>query len=67
MDLLCRIQQNKKIGDYESIHCVNPLYLIIGEVDWYTEENNESKYLIFASTNKNKEVLEKDTELWDNI
>ena len=67
MDLLCRICQNKKIGDYESIYCVNKLYQIIGEVDWYIEENNESKYLIFASTNKNKEVLEKDTELWDNI
>ena len=28
----------KKIGDYENIHNVNPLYLIIGEVDGHIEE-----------------------------
>ena len=57
----------KNIGDYESIYSVNPLYLIIGEVNRYIEENNGNKYLVFASTNKNKEVLEKYTELWDGI
>ena len=31
------------------------------------EESNGDKYLIFASTNKNKEVLEKYTELCDEI
>ena len=30
----------KNIGDYESIHSVNPLYLIIGKVDGYIEESN---------------------------
>ena len=44
----------KNIGDYESIHSVNPSYLIIREVDGYIEENNGNKYLIFASTDKNK-------------
>ena len=34
---------------------------MIGEVDGYIEENNENKYLIFASTDKNKKVLEKYT------
>ena len=24
----------KKIDDYETIHSVNPLYLMIGKVDW---------------------------------
>ena len=57
----------KNIGDYESIYSVNPLYLIIGEVNRYIEENNGNKYLVFASTNKNKEVLEKYTELWHGI
>ena len=57
----------KNIGDYESIYSVNSLYLIIGEVDGYIEENNENNYLIFASTDKNKEVLEKYTELWNGI
>ena len=31
----------KNIRDYESIHSVNPLYLIIGEVDGYIEEKME--------------------------
>ena len=30
----------KNIGDYESIHSVNPLYLIIDKVDGYIEESN---------------------------
>ena len=57
----------KKIGDYENIYSVNLLYLIIGKVDRYIEEKNESKYLVFDSTDENKEVLEKYTELWDGI
>ena len=53
--------------DHVNIHSVNPLYFIIGEVDEYIEENNEYRYLIFASTDKNKEILTKYTELWDKI
>ena len=41
--------------------------MIIGEVDRYIEENNGNKYLTFASTGKNKKVLEKYTKLWDEI
>ena len=40
---------------------------MIGEVDRYIKENNRSKYLTFASTDKNKKVLEKYTKLWDEI
>ena len=47
----------RNIGDYESVHSVNSLYFIIGEVDGYIEENNGNKYLVFASADKNKEVL----------
>ena len=57
----------KSISDYENINSVNPLYLIIGEVDGYSEENNGNKYLIFASTDKSKKVLEKYTKLLDKI
>ena len=57
----------KGISDYENINSVNPLYLIIGEVDGYIEKNNGNKYLTFASTDKNKKVLEKYTKLWDQI
>ena len=62
----------KKIGDCENIYSVNPLYLIIGKVDGHIEENNGNKYLVFDpaelhSTDENKEVLKKYTELWDGI
>ena len=36
-------------------------------VDGYIEENNRNKYLIFASTDKNKKVLEKYAKLWDEL
>ena len=55
----------KKIDDYENIHNVNPLYLMIGNVNGYIEEKNGSKYLVFDSADKNKEVLKKYNELWD--
>ena len=45
----------------------NSLCLAFNDVDTYIEENNENKYLIFAFTDKNKEVLENCTELWDEI
>ena len=54
----------KIIDDYEDIYSVNPLYLIISEVDGHTEEKNGSKYLVFDSTDENKEVFKKYTELW---
>ena len=43
----------------------NPLYLIFNNVDGYIRESNGIKYLIFASRNKSKKVLEKHTKLWD--
>ena len=57
----------KSISDYENINSVNPLSFIIGEIDGYIEENNGNKYLNFASTDKNKIVLEKYIKLWDEI
>ena len=53
-----------KDSDYVKIKNVNPLYLIISEVDGHFEEKNGNKYLILDSTNKNKKVLTKYTELW---
>ena len=55
----------KKMDDYESIHSVNPLYLIIGEVDGHIEVKKGSKYLVFDSTDKNQKVLKKYTGLWN--
>ena len=57
----------KSISDYECVHTVNPLYLIIGILYQYIEESNGNKYLVFASTDKNKEISDKYTELWDGI
>ena len=39
--------------DLVKINSVNPLYLIISEVDGYIEEINGNKYLTVASTEKN--------------
>ena len=43
----------------------NSLYHIFNNVDVYIKESNQDKYLIFASTDKNKKVLEKYAKLWD--
>ena len=57
----------KGISDYENITNVNPLYLIINDVDEYIEEIDKNKYLSFASTDNNKEVLKKYMKLWDEV
>ena len=49
----------KKIDDYENIYSVNPLYLMIGEVDGHIEEKNESKCLVFESADENRKVFKK--------
>ena len=56
-----------KDSDYVKINSINPLYLIIGEVNGYFEEINGNKYLTLVSTDKNKEVFTKYIELWDKI
>ena len=48
---------------FKNLDNENSLYLVFNNVDAYIEENNEDKYLIFASTNKNKVALENYTEL----
>ena len=53
----------KKIDEYENIHNVNSLHLIIGTVDGFIEAKNGSKRLVFDSTDENKEVLTKNAEL----
>ena len=44
-----------------------PLCLRFRDVDAYFIEENESKYLVFALTEKNKEVLELYKKLWSKI
>ena len=45
----------KQIDDYENIHSLNPLHLMIGKVE------------VFDSTDQNKKVFKKHKELWDGI
>ena len=40
------------------------LYLFLDDVDGYIEENDGIKYLVFDSTDKNKEALKNYTKLW---
>ena len=46
----------KNFDDYENIHCVNPLYLIIHSATGHFKEKNNEKYLILDSTDKYEEV-----------
>ena len=39
----------------------------VNHTDWYIEEKNLNKYLIFDSTDENKEPLKKYQDLWSEI
>ena len=47
----------KKIDDYESIYNAKPLYWIIAHASGYIKEKGVNKYLVFDSTDVNKELL----------
>ena len=49
--------QLKKIDDCKNIYSVNPLYLRINHASGYIEEKGVNEYLIFDSTDENKELL----------
>ena len=57
----------KNIGDYENIYGVNPLYLLVNHANGYIEEKGVNKYLIFDSTDENKELLKKYNDVWNGI
>ena len=42
---------------YVKINSVNPLYLIINEVNGYFKGINDNKYLALVSSNENKEKI----------
>ena len=43
------------------------MYLQVNHASGYTEEKNGNKYLIFDSTDKNKELLKKYSDVWSGI
>ena len=49
------------------IFSVNPLYLRIDHANGYIEEKEVNKYLIFDSTDENKELLKKYNDVWSRI
>ena len=55
----------KKIDDYENIYSVNPLYLIIDQASRYIEGKGANKYLVFDSTDVNKELLKKYNDVFN--
>ena len=57
----------KKIDDCETIYSVNTLYLLVNHANEYTEEKGVNEYLIFDSTDENKELLKKYNDVWNGI
>ena len=62
----------KKIGDYNNIDSVNPLYLMINEMIGHfecnsIEEKNKNEYLVLDEIDGNKKVLNKYEEVWEGI
>ena len=57
----------KKISNCKNINSVNPLYLGITRVNGYIEEKDSNKYLVFDSTDKNKELLKKYKDVFNGI
>ena len=57
----------KKNDDCKNIHSVNPLYLRINHASGYIEEKGVNKYLVFDSTDENKELLKKYNDVFNGI
>ena len=57
----------KKIGDCININSVNPLYLGIIHSNGYIEGKGVNKYLVFNSTDENKELLKKYNDVFNGI
>ena len=51
----------------KNLNSLNSLYLVFDNLDAYIEKSGENRYLIFASTEKNKIMLKNYTEIWDEI
>ena len=57
----------KKTDDCKNIQSVNPLNLLIDHASVYIEEKGVNKYLVFDSTDENKELLKKYNDVWNGI
>ena len=57
----------KKNNDCENIISVNPLYLRIIHASGHIEEKGENRYLVFHSTDENKELSKKYNDTFNGI
>ena len=57
----------KKIRNCMNINRANPLYLGITHENGYIEEKGMDKYLVFDSTDENKELLKKYNDVFNGI
>ena len=57
----------KKISNCKNINSVNPLYLGITHANGYIEEKDMNKYLVFNSTDENKELLKNYNDVFNGI
>ena len=58
----------KKIANRNNINSVNPLYLIINEMNGhFKKKKNENKYLFLDDMDENKEVLKKYEMIWEGV
>ena len=46
---------------------MNPLYLLVNRIDGFIEEKEGDKYLSIAFIERNSELLEKYSEVWNGI
>ena len=58
---------HKKISHCMNINSVNLLYLGITRANGYIEDKGINKYLVFDSTDKNKELLKKYSDVFNGI
>ena len=61
------ISQRKKLIICKNINSVNPLYLNITHANGYIEEKGVNKYLVFDSTDENKELRKKYNDVFNGI
>ena len=57
----------KKNSNCKNINSVNSLYLGITRANGYIEDKSINKYLVFDSTDKNKELLKKYNDVFNGI
>ena len=57
----------KKIDDCQNIYRVNPMYLLVNHTNGFIKQENGNEYLIFDSTDQNKDLLKIYNDVWNGI